>query len=64
MEICDQVFIVMGGVFGLGVGIVCMLVEVGGKVVIVDLNEIVGVVFVQELGGCFVCCDVVLEVDG
>lgn len=63
MCIEGNVFIVIGVVFGLGVVIVCMIVVVGGKLVLVDFNEEVGSVLVCELGGVFVCCDVSLEDD-
>jgi NAD(P)-dependent dehydrogenase (short-subunit alcohol dehydrogenase family) len=64
MDIQGNVFIVTGGASGLGAGTARMVTEVGGKVVIADLNEAAGTALAQELGGTFVKCDVASEADG
>lgn len=51
MELKDKVVVIIGGVFGLGQVIVCYMVgEKRVKVVLLDLNEEVGVAMVEELG--------------
>ena len=50
MQVADSTFIVSGGASGLGEATVRRLVEHGGKVVIADLNEMVGRALADELG--------------
>ncbi len=64
MDISGKVFIVTGGVSGLGEGTARMLAANGGKVVIADLQADKGAALAQELGGVFVKCDVSQEADG
>ena len=60
MQIKENSFLVTGGASGLGEAVVRAIVAQGGKVVIADLNEIVGSALVAELGDNtrFVRCDV------
>lgn len=60
-DIIGLVVIVIGGVFGFGVVIVEMLVEVGVKVILFDMNEEVGQVYVEKIGGIFLKVDVIDE---
>lgn len=64
MQIKDQVFIVTGGGSGLGAATARMLVDQGGKVVLVDVNAEAGNVVAKELGAqaCFVSADVADDV--
>jgi NAD(P)-dependent dehydrogenase (short-subunit alcohol dehydrogenase family) len=64
MEIAHKVYLVTGGASGLGAGAVRMLVAQGAQVVIADLQEKAGAALAQELGQCYVHCDVTLEADG
>ena len=50
MQIRDSVFIVTGGASGLGAGTARMLVGLGGRVVLADLNEAAGNALATELG--------------
>ena len=64
MNIEGKVFIVTGGASGLGAGTVRMLAAHGAKVVIADLQTVLGEQIAQELGQRFVRCDVSSEDDG
>lgn len=58
MRLDGKIVIVIGGVFGFGVGIVCKFVSEGVWVLIVDLNiDLVNEVVV-EVGGLVVYVDV------
>ena len=50
MEISGKVAVVTGGASGLGAATAKMIVENGGHVVIVDLNEQAGLTLAHELG--------------
>jgi len=50
MQIKDQVFVVTGGGSGLGAATARMLVEQGGKVILVDVNAEGGSAVAKELG--------------
>lgn len=50
MKIKDNVFVVTGASSGLGAATARMIVEHGGKVLLVDLNEEAGMAFAAELG--------------
>ncbi|MBI5257063.1 MAG: 3-hydroxyacyl-CoA dehydrogenase [Burkholderiales bacterium] len=63
MDIAGKVFIVTGGASGLGEGTARMLAREGAKVVIADLQADKGQSLADELGGCFVRCDVSQESD-
>ncbi len=60
MEIKDRVFLVSGGASGLGEATVRHLVELGGRVVIADIQEQASAALAQELGDgvCTARCDV------
>ena len=67
MQIKDRVFIVTGGVSGLGAATVRRLSGLGAKVVIADLRTDEGTALAQELGSdrhTFVQCDVSNESNG
>ena len=66
MQISERVFVVTGGGSGLGAAVARMVAEVGGKVVIVDLNAEAGMATVSDLGaGARFCrADVTQEEDG
>ncbi len=64
MEIKGRVFIVTGAASGLGEGTARRLSQLGGKVVLADLQEDKGQALAAELGGAFVRCDVSSEEDG
>ena len=64
MDIQGRVFIVTGGASGLGEGTARMLAELGGQVVIADMQTDRGTAVAQETGGVFVHCDVSSEADG
>ena len=51
MQIKDNVFVVTGGASGLGAATAKMIVERGGKVVLVDVNPQAGAAVEAELGG-------------
>ena len=50
MKIKDSVFIITGGASGLGAGTARLLVEQGARVVMADLNQVVGDALAAELG--------------
>jgi NAD(P)-dependent dehydrogenase (short-subunit alcohol dehydrogenase family) len=50
MQIKDSVFIITGGASGLGAGTGRLLVELGAKVVLADLNQVAGDALVADLG--------------
>ena len=60
MHVAGSVGLVTGGASGLGAGVARMLVDGGGKAVILDRAESEGAAFATELGPCaaFVACDV------
>ncbi len=51
MQIANKVFIITGGASGLGAATARRLVQMGGKVVIADMNQPVGEALAAELGG-------------
>lgn len=53
--------VIMGGVLGFGVVIVCLLVSYGVKCVFFDLNEEKGEVVVNEIGGVFCNVNVMFD---
>jgi len=63
MQIGGQVFVVTGAASGLGAACARMLADLGGKVVLADLQEEAGAKLAAELQGKFVRCDVTSEVD-
>lgn len=50
MQIKDNVFVVTGGASGLGAATARMIVDGGGKVVLVDINQQAGTAMETELG--------------
>jgi NAD(P)-dependent dehydrogenase (short-subunit alcohol dehydrogenase family) len=67
MNINRQVFLVTGGASGLGAATARMLVAVGGKVAIADLNQDAGEALVAELGTTntrFILTDIADEASG
>lgn len=50
MQLQDSVFVVTGGVSGLGAATARMIVQGGGKVVLADINQSAGVAMQAELG--------------
>lgn len=66
MQISERVFVVTGGGSGLGAAVARMVVDAGGKVVIVDLNAEAGMAMVSDLGAAARFCraDVTQEADG
>lgn len=66
MQISDRVFLVTGGGSGLGAAVARMVVDAGGKVVIVDLNAEAGMAMASDLGAASRFCraDVAQEEDG
>lgn len=65
MRITDRVIIVTGGASGLGAATVRMLVGLGAKALIADVNQALGERLAVELGdkARFVRCDVTSEAD-
>ncbi|MFM7801299.1 MAG: SDR family NAD(P)-dependent oxidoreductase, partial [Limnohabitans sp.] len=61
MQIKNNVFIVTGGASGLGEGTARLLAQLGGKVVIADMQDEKGQAIAAELGGVFIHCDVANE---
>ena len=63
MQIKDSVFLIPGGVSGLGAATAQNLLAAGGKVVVADVNQAAGEIFVAGLGDCarFVVADVTNE---
>lgn len=55
MQLFFVCVVIIGGVFGLGLFVVCYLVVYGGKVVLFDFNDDKGVVVVVEFGDVYVC---------
>ena len=51
MQVKDSVFIITGGASGLGAGTGRLLVSLGAKVVLADLNQAAGDALAAELGG-------------
>ncbi|ETD83850.1 3-hydroxyacyl-CoA dehydrogenase [Rhodobacter capsulatus] len=66
MQISERVFVVTGGGSGLGAAVARMVVDAGGKVVIVDLNAEAGMAMTSDLGAASRFCraDVTQEGDG
>jgi len=66
MELSNSVFVVTGGGSGLGLATARMVVEAGGSVVVVDVNEDAGRAAASELGdrARFVRADVADETQG
>ncbi|ADE86718.1 3-hydroxyacyl-CoA dehydrogenase [Rhodobacter capsulatus] len=66
MQISERVFVVTGGGSGLGAAVARMVVDAGGKVVIVDLNAEAGMAMASDLGAASRFCraDVTQEGDG
>jgi 3-hydroxyacyl-CoA dehydrogenase / 3-hydroxy-2-methylbutyryl-CoA dehydrogenase len=60
MRVTDAVGLVTGGASGLGAGVVRMLVEAGGRAVILDRAGSAGADLARELGdhAAFVACDI------
>jgi NAD(P)-dependent dehydrogenase (short-subunit alcohol dehydrogenase family) len=50
MQIKDSVFIITGGASGLGAGTARLLVSLGAKVILADLNRVAGDAVIVELG--------------
>lgn len=65
MQIADRVFVVTGGASGLGAETAKMVVEAGGKAVLVDMNAELGAAAEKALGAraLFVRCDISSETD-
>ncbi len=63
MDISGKVFIVTGGASGLGEGTARMLAEMGGKVVIADMQVDKGEAIATQISGQFIRCDVSQESD-
>jgi NAD(P)-dependent dehydrogenase (short-subunit alcohol dehydrogenase family) len=64
MEIKGKVFVVTGGASGLGEGTARRLAELGGQVVIADMQADKGQAVADSIGGSFVPCDVTREDSG
>jgi NAD(P)-dependent dehydrogenase (short-subunit alcohol dehydrogenase family) len=66
MDIKNRVFLVTGAASGLGAGVARMIVEAGGKAVLLDLNDEVLKTTVEALGDAtrFLRVDVTSEEDG
>jgi NAD(P)-dependent dehydrogenase (short-subunit alcohol dehydrogenase family) len=66
MDIKNRVFLVTGAASGLGAGVARMIVEAGGRALLLDLNEEALKKTVQELGDAtrFLRADVTSEEDG
>lgn len=63
MQVQDSVFVVTGSSSGLGAATARMIVDCGGKVVLVDINRTAGEVIQAELGcnACFIETDITNE---
>lgn len=59
----NKVVIIIGGVRGIGVVMVRLFIENGVYVIVVDILDEEGVCMVEFIGGCYVYCDVLKEVD-
>jgi NAD(P)-dependent dehydrogenase (short-subunit alcohol dehydrogenase family) len=66
MQIQDSVFLITGGVSGLGAATARMVIDQGGRAVLVDVNAEAGVALATELGprARFVQADVTDEAQG
>ncbi|HDR8919457.1 TPA: 3-hydroxyacyl-CoA dehydrogenase [Burkholderia vietnamiensis] len=66
MNIKDRVFMITGAGSGLGAAVARMVVEQGGKAVLLDVNDEAGASLARELGAAarFVKTDVTSEADG
>lgn len=66
MQIADHVFLITGGASGLGAATARLAVELGGRVILVDLNRNAGEHLARELGpsAAFVLADVASEAEG
>ena len=66
MFIKDGVVLVTGGASGLGGATAKLVVECGGKVLIADVNAVLGEEFAKQLGSNaqFVKCDITSEAEG
>ncbi|HDR8933249.1 3-hydroxyacyl-CoA dehydrogenase [Burkholderia vietnamiensis] len=66
MNIKDRVFMITGAGSGLGAAVARMVVEQGGKAVLLDVNDEAGASLARELGAAarFVKTDVTSETDG
>ena len=66
MQIKNKCFLITGGASGLGAATARMIVQEGGKVVLADMNQAVGMALAAELGECahFVVTDVANEASG
>ncbi|AOJ77058.1 3-hydroxyacyl-CoA dehydrogenase [Burkholderia ubonensis] len=66
MNIKDRVFMITGAGSGLGAAVARMVVEHGGKAVLLDVNDEAGARLARELGAAarFVKTDVTSEADG
>lgn len=64
MQIKDKVFLVTGGGSGLGAAVARMLVDEGGRPVLVDVNPDAGAAQAAELGAVFQRADVTDDGDG
>ena len=65
MDVKGKVVVVTGGASGLGGATAQRIVELGGKVLIADVNDKLGAEFAGQLGAAarFVRCDVTAEAD-
>ena len=65
MDVKGKVVVVTGGASGLGGATAQRIVELGGKVLIADVNDKLGTEFAEQLGAAarFVRCDVTAEAD-
>ena len=66
MQISDRVVLVTGAGSGLGAAVARMVVEGGGKAVILDVNEAAGQAMAESLGPSARCqrCDVTSDAEG
>ena len=64
MDIQGKVFIVTGGASGLGEGTARHLAQLGGKVLVADMQQERGQQVAREIGGQFVVCNVADEAQG
>ena len=64
MDIQGKVFIVTGGASGLGEGTARHLAQLGGKVLVADMQQERGQQVAAEIGGQFMLCNVADEAQG